>query len=240
MLRGNVAESGWLCRMMPNYSRRPDPASQPSAMPRRAKPAKHPHHMEAMRRDITSQAARLMAEDGITSYGLAKRKAAKQLGVPDSEALPANQEIEEALRTYLTIFQQDELRDRLALLRQEALEIMKQLEVFNPYLTGPVLEGIAGRYTEAEIELFADSAKDVEIFLLNRHINFEYADKHQYGQIHGADQMEARLRIESQETTVLLSIFPYSQERTHRRNPHTGQVAGRANIAALTELLKSP
>ena len=52
--------------------------------------------------------------------------------------------------------------------------------------------------------------------------------------------MEARLRIESQETTVLLSIFPYSQERTHRRNPHTGQVAGRANIAALTELLKSP
>lgn len=207
-------------------------------MPRNAKHARHLHHIEAMRRDITSLAARLMAEDGITSFGLAKRKAAKQLGVPDSEALPANQEIEEALREYLTIFQADELQERLALLRREALEIMHQLAMFKPYLTGPVLEGIAGRYTEAEVELFADSAKDVEIFLLDHGIRFEYADIPRNGTTHAADQLEARLRIEAKETTLLLSIYPHSLERVHRRNPHTGQVAGRAGIEAVSALLQ--
>jgi len=207
-------------------------------MPRNAKHTRQLHHMEAMRRDITSLAARLMAEDGITNYGMAKRKAAKQLGVPDSEALPANQEIEEALREYLSIFQADELQERLALLRREALEIMRRLEMFKPYLTGPVLEGIAGRYTEAEIELFADSAKEVEIFLLDHGIRFEYADIHHNGAAHGADQLEARLRLEGKETTLLLSIYPYSLERMHRRNPHTGQVAGRAGIEAVTALLE--
>ena len=206
-------------------------------MPRHAKHSKHLHHLEAMRRDITNLAARLMAEDGIANFGQAKRKAAKQLGAPDSEALPTNQEIEAALRSYLTLFQQDELRERLRLLRREALEIMQQLEMFNPYLTGPVLDGIAGRYTEAEIELFADSAKDVEIFLLNHHINFEYADIHHNSAFHGADQMEARLRLEGKETTILLSIYPYSLERVRRRNPHTGQVAGRASIEAVSVLL---
>ncbi|MBI5923217.1 MAG: hypothetical protein HY847_16400 [Betaproteobacteria bacterium] len=194
--------------------------------------------MDAMRRDITSLAARLMAEDGITNYGLAKRKAAKQLGVPESEALPANQEIEEALREYLNIFQPEELRERLALLRREALDMMRRLERFKPYLTGPVLDGTAGRYAEAEIELFADSAKEVEIFLLDHGICFEHADIHHNGPTYWNEQLEARLRLEGEETTLMLSIYPYSLERMHRRNPHTGQVAGRAGIETVAALLQ--
>jgi len=194
--------------------------------------------MDGMRRDITSLAARLMAEDGIASYGIAKRKAAKQLGVPESEALPANQEIEEALREYLNIFQPEELRERLVLLRREALEIMRLLERFNPYLTGPVLEGTAGRYAEAEIELFADSAKEVEIFLLNQGISFEHADIRHGGATHWSEQLEARLRLEGKETTIILSVFPYSMERIHRRNPHNGQVTGRAGINDVAALLQ--
>ena len=74
-----------------------------------------------MRRDIASLAARLMAEDGIDNFGLAKRKAARQLGAPDSEALPTNQEVEDALRAYQALYQEDELRERLSVLRHEAL-----------------------------------------------------------------------------------------------------------------------
>jgi hypothetical protein len=208
-------------------------------MPRNnAKHPRHPHHMDAMRRDITSLAARLMAEDGITNYGLAKRKAAKQLGVPESEVLPANQEIEEALREYLNLFQPEELRERLAILRREALDLMRLLERFSPYLTGPALDGTAGRYTEAEIELFADSAKEVEIFLLDHAICFEHVDKNHNGSTHWSEQLEARLRLEGKETLLTLSIYPYSLERIHRRNPHTGQVAGRAGIEAVAALLQ--
>lgn len=205
-------------------------------MPR--KHSRHPGHAEAVRRDISNLAARLMAEDGISSYGLAKRKAAKQLGIPDSEALPANLEIEEALRAYLTLYQEDELPERLNLLRREALEIMRLLEKFSPYLTGPVLDGTAVRYAEAEIELFADSAKDVEIFLLNHNISFKYADIRRNTQSHGSDQLEARLRLEGKDTTLLLSIYPHTLERIRRRKPHTGQVAGRASIDAVAALLE--
>jgi len=47
-------------------------------MPRNNRNARSSRHLDAMRRDIASHAARLMAEDGIADFGLAKRKAARQ------------------------------------------------------------------------------------------------------------------------------------------------------------------
>jgi len=208
-------------------------------MPRNAKHTRHSHHSEAMRRDITNLAARMMAEEGISSYGFAKRKAAKQLGVPDSEVLPGNQEIEAALRDYMALYQAEELQERLTVLRREALELMRLLEEFNPYLVGAALDGSAGRYADAEIELFADSPKDVEIFLLNRGISFEHADIRHNGARPAPDQPEARLRLEGKEAMMQLAIYPHSLERIHRRNPHTGEVAGRANAVAVARLLEA-
>ena len=43
-----------------------------------------------MRERIAAAAARIMAEEGIDDFALAKRKAARRLGAPDSEALPGN------------------------------------------------------------------------------------------------------------------------------------------------------
>lgn len=198
-------------------------------MPRRSKHA----HIDAMRRDIASLAARLMAEDGIADYGMAKRKAARNLGVPDSEALPTNQEIEDALRAYQAVFQEDELRLRISALRRSALELMRKLDEFHPYLTGPALDGTAGRYAEAEIDLYADSAKEVEIFLLDRGYVFEHVGIPR----HLPDGPEARLRLDGGEATLLLSIYPIGRERARRRNPHTGQVVGRARTEAVAALL---
>ncbi len=189
-----------------------------------------------MRRDIANLAARLMAEDGIDDFGLAKRKAARQLGAPDSEALPANHEIEDALRAYQALYQEDELRERLAIMRQEALLLMRELSHFNPYLTGPVLTGSAGRYSAADIDIFADSAKDVEIFLLDRGIDFEHVDLTRSG----PDTPEMRLRVESDDAAFVLSVYPHIMERTRHRNPHSGQLGQRANIDTLTALLAKP
>lgn len=205
-----------------------------AAMPRHSKHSSHVQHVGAMRRDIASLAARLMAKDGIGDFGLAKRKAAKNLGAPDSEALPTNQEIEEALRAYQAVFQEDELRERLVVLRRNALEMMRLLDEFHPYLTGPALDGTAGRYAEAEIELFADSAKDVEIFLLNTGIRFEHADIQRIG----PDSPEARLRLDSGEAMLLLTIYPLTLERNRRRNPRTGHVASRARAETVAALLE--
>ncbi|HEU4645360.1 MAG TPA: hypothetical protein VFS80_07330, partial [Burkholderiales bacterium] len=71
-----------------------------------------------MRARIAATAARLMAEDGIDDFALAKRKAARQLGAPDTEALPANHEVEAELRAYRALYQAEEHSERIAELRR--------------------------------------------------------------------------------------------------------------------------
>src|SRR5919106_639011 len=97
---------------------------------------------------IAHYAARLMAEDGIEDYAVAKRKAARQAGIPDTRQLPTNEEVDEALRTHHTLYGGAEHAERLHALRQHALRIMRDLERFNPYLTGSVLTGNAGKYAD--------------------------------------------------------------------------------------------
>src|SRR5919106_3274872 len=90
---------------------------------------------------IAHLAARLMAEDGIEDYAAAKRKAARQAGVPDTRQLPTNEEIDAALRTHQTLYGGEEHVERLRELRSRALGVMGELARFNPYLTGSVLSG---------------------------------------------------------------------------------------------------
>ena len=130
-----------------------------------------------MRERIAHLAARLMAVDGIDDYALAKRKAARQAGAPDTRNLPNNEEVEHALRAYQQLYQADEQRERLHHLRQQAREMMELLARFNPYLSGAVLSGSAGKYSGIELLLFTDSMKDVEMFLLDRRIAYRSGER---------------------------------------------------------------
>lgn len=188
-----------------------------------------------MRRNIASLAARMMAEDGISDYGFAKRKAARQLGAADTEALPTNAEVETELRAYQSIYQGEEHEDRLRELREVALEVMRMLESFHPYLTGPVLDGTAARFAEIELELFPDSPKDVEIFLLNRNIDFDQREPRRGG----GETPEAILLFEDRDAVVRLAIYPSAAERNQKRNARTGKSAERARISAVEALLNA-
>src|SRR5262245_23073679 len=121
---------------------------------------------------IAHLAARLMAEDGIEDYSLAKRKAARQAGMPDSRELPANEEIDAALQLYQAIYHPDEHRDRLRMLREKALRAMRELAQFQPYLTGSVLNGNAGKYADINLQLYTDNGKSVEPYLIGRGIQY--------------------------------------------------------------------
>jgi hypothetical protein len=184
------------------------------------------------RREIAGTAARLMAEDGIDDFGYAKRKAARQLGLPEDGALPTNSEVEAELRTYHALYQADEQPALLHQLRVVAIAAMRFLAAFNPYLTGPVLDGTAGRYAEVELELFADSAKDVEIFLLNHNVRYHH------GRVpHGPGEMpEAILLVELDETPVRLNIYGQVAERSKRTN-RVGKIHERASIERVETLL---
>ena len=56
---------------------------------------------------IAQTAARLIAEHGLTDWSAAKRKACREFGLADNESLPGNEEVEQALRDYNSLFRAD-------------------------------------------------------------------------------------------------------------------------------------
>jgi hypothetical protein len=186
-------------------------------------------HSPSLRAEVAHAAARLMAEDGIADYGQAKRKALKQLGLPQTHPLPPNSEVEEALRAYQALYQEEEHGENLRELRETAVVLMRMLGRFNPHLTGSVLDGTAGRHSAIDLQLFADSAKDVEIFLLNEGISFEHGTPRN-------DRVEAVFVIDSLDFRVNLIVLPPQEERVTIKT-HDGRTRERARIDVVEALL---
>ena len=184
---------------------------------------------------IAAAAARIMAEDGIDDFALAKRKAARQVGAEESQALPANDEIEAELRAYRALYQPAEHPERIAELRRIALDAMRGLERFNPYLTGPVLSGLAGRYAEIDLQLFPESTKDVEIFLLDRNLPYSTSEGRRYS----GDRARAVtvLSLTWLGAPLRLSIFDPRDERLALKTTQAGRVMERAGIAEVGAMI---
>ncbi|MEW6512692.1 MAG: hypothetical protein AB1443_01680 [Pseudomonadota bacterium] len=198
-------------------------------MPRRSRPASIlNHHSPALRSELAHAAARLIAEDGM-EYGAAKRKAVRQLGLPENFPLPGNAEVEDAVRDYHAIYQEDEQGEWLAALRHVAVELMHRLTPFTPYLTGSVLDGTATRHSRIDLLLFPDSAKEVEIFLLDQGINFHHGTPK-------SDRVEAVLVIDDEDMPVNLIVLPPREERINFKGAD-GRSRARARIEAVEALL---
>ncbi len=142
------------------------------------------NQLALLRAEIASAAARMVAQDG-ADYGTAKRKAARRiLGDAQAnamrDALPDDAQIEQEVRQYHAVFNAGTQPARLLRLRTIALEVMERLEEFRPFLTGAVLNGSAGEHDDIHLQLFADSAKEVQIFLLNKGINIEISESEHF------------------------------------------------------------
>ncbi len=183
------------------------------------------------RRRIAHEAARMIAEDGGMDYGFAKRKAARHLGMTDNRNLPDNREIEDALRSYQALYQGQEQLDRLSSLRQIAVEYMELLEDFDPYLTGPVLNGTAGRHSDIDLQLFTDSGKELEFFLMNRQLAYRP------GETRGEGQAYPHYSLEDPRAAVELTIYPTTELRNMRRLQSDGSPK-RARLEQVRALLQ--
>ena len=190
-----------------------------------------------MRSHLAYLAARLMAEDGIQDYAAAKRKAARQAGVPDTRELPDNQEIEAALKTYQSLYQADEQPAILRELRAIAVNAMERLARFNPYLVSSVLTGTAGEHADINLHLFTDSAKEFEIFLLNEESEFEMETRNfKFGERQVAIPV---YRLEHDGATVSAAVFERDHERIMQKYKADGRAIERAKIAEVKALLNT-
>jgi hypothetical protein len=193
---------------------------------------------------IAQQAARMMAEDGIHDFAYAKKKAGRQLGVSQNSVLPTNAEIEEEIRLYHNIYNADEQPLELAKLRKAALMTMQLFERFNPHLTGSVLDGTAGKFSQTNIHLFADSAKDVEIFLLSQQIPFDSSEKSYRVSDKPSKDKKEKVRktvpvftLETELGLQKISVFDVDDMRVAVKRTVDGSNAERADISDLQALL---
>jgi hypothetical protein len=184
-----------------------------------------------MREQLAHHAAKLMAEDGITDHAFAKRKAARQLGAADTQHLPSNQEVDDALHSYRALYQHDSHPDILRQLREDAFSTMKLLAEFHPYLTGSVLSGTAGEQSDINIMLFSDDAKAVLLFLLRHKIEFE--DGEWKINFAGRNETVPSYSLTSESgNQIHIIILPENARHSGSRHPDT-----HADIAAVESLL---
>lgn len=198
-----------------------------------------------LRQEIAQSAARLMFEEGISDYARAKRKAIKAMGITQDAPLPTNGEIDAALREYHALYADETDAAHLLELRQAALHTMRLLQKFQPFLTGAVMEGTAGPHTDTEIHVFAESAKELEIYLLNQNIPYRLDEQQYRMSDRPSKQKHELLRkrvpvvlVETRYGTQRISIFETDDLRTAPRKH--GEKAGihRMTLTQVETLLK--
>lgn len=127
--------------------------------------------MDALKPEISAVAARMVVEEGL-EYGPAKRRAVKQLGLPSRTALPGNEEVEDAVVEYISLFCAETQPQELLALRRLALVWMERMAEFGPHLGGAVWHGTATRLSDIYIQLFCDDSKSAEISLIDRKVDY--------------------------------------------------------------------
>jgi len=158
-----------------NFSNRT--RSRPGNQESGHRPKSHPSDTDQTRQHIAETAARIMAEEGVSDFHAAKRKAADRLGVPESKHLPGNDEVHSALQLYLQLFHSGQLSQNLQRLRQLAADGMRFLEKFDPRLVGSVLSGTVTATTEIHLHITADTPEEVGLWLDEYHIPHEQSDR---------------------------------------------------------------
>ena len=183
------------------------------------------------RREIAAMAAQMIADSAL-DYREAKRKAARELfgdGVPRA-VMPDNDEVDEALREHLDLFDAEPHAQRVSAMRDAALALMQELAPFDPHVTGAAWKGIVAEHAMLHLQLFSDSGKEVAIHLLNAGIEPQATEAPHF---RGQGTVEA-LAFEYRGQTVLLSLYDRDELRGALRAGRDGspERAGRAQLVA--------
>jgi hypothetical protein len=188
------------------------------------------------RRRIAVEAARLISEQGIRDYHVAKRKAAERLGIAADAALPKNSEIEEALREHQRLFDAGEQPRRLALLREAAREALLFFARFEPRLVGAVLDGSADRHSAVCLHLYTEEAEAVARFLDEQRIPHEEHDR-RLRLTRDSEKDFPVFQFSAGTIPVDVTVLPTALLRQAPLDRGSDKPMARANLAALDALI---
>ena len=200
-------------------------------------PRKKTNNGERARLMVAQEAARIIVNQGIRDYGLAKKKAAERLGLRGRGSLPGNAEIEQAVSEHLQLFAGDSHPDLLQTMRQAALSAMEMLSPFAPRLVGPVLNGTADANSAVNLHVFADSAESVAHALDQNGLNYK-PDERRLKSRRDRAETYAGFEFHHGEASVPATGFPVDGIRPAPISPLDGKPMKRADEKAVRELLR--
>ncbi len=191
------------------------------------------------RQVLAQEAARIIVDQGVRDYRVAKTKAADRLGMSTRGSLPGNSEIELAVNKHLLLFGGESHADHLRAMREAAISAMQMLEEFTPRLVGPVLSGIADENSAINLHVFADSPEAVAMYLANRDIScrlYERRLKSRRGRKFNPDTY-AGFEFEHGGEPIEATVFPIDGIRQAPISPIDSKPTKRADIKAVAALL---
>jgi hypothetical protein len=146
--------------------------------------------MTPLRIELAQAAATFVADHGL-DYGAAKTRALQERF---GRARVPNQDIPGH-------------RERVSSLRQSALRMMELLQDFEPLVTGAAWKGLASEQAFVHLQLFQESSKDLEYFLMNRSIPFEWSEMRRGAGLGGDKGTVPALVLQHRENPVVLAIY---------------------------------
>ncbi len=188
------------------------------------------------RRLLAQEAARIIVEQGIEDYRVAKIKAAERLGMSERGSLPGNAEIEKAVCEHLQLFGRELHVDLLRVLRRAALSAMEMLAPFSPRLVGPVLHGTASANSAVNLHVFADNAEMVAVQLQESSVQYRPFERRLKSRRDRAETFAA-FRFTHGESEIEATVFPVDGVRQAPISPVDGKPMRRADVNAILKLL---
>lgn len=192
--------------------------------------------MNSLSQEIAATAARMVVEEGL-EYGVAKRRAVKQMGLPARTALPGNDVVEDEVRDYIEVFCAETQAAELLALRQLALGWMARMAEFRPHLSGAVWRGTATALSDIYLQLFCDDSKSAEIRLIDHQVRYEVSTVQGFhGETVDALSVLATAPGLNQRTWVHLMVYDHDDLRGALKPDANGR-STRGDLAALKRLI---
>ena len=188
------------------------------------------------RQEVAQEAARIMREEGVRDYLLAKRKAVNRLGVVDRNALAANDEIAAALAEQQRLFGGAAYAERLQELRVVARKAMKLFEAFSPRLVGAVLSGAVTDQTAVNLHVFSDAPESIAHCLLERKIPYDI-DEYRVRYRHDRYELQPVYSFATGDVGVEATVFPVTGLRQPPYCPVDGKPMQRVRLPAVEALV---
>ena len=205
--------------------------------PSRTTPNHEQRHEQRLRLQLAQEAARLMVEEGVQDFTVAKQKVATRLHLPRGQSLPRNEEIQQAVMEYQRLFKHNSHPQTVARLRQTALKAMSFFKDFEPRLVGAVADGSAGEFSPITLHLFPESSETLNLFMINQRLPYDLGSQRTSSSNKPAVDLPV-YHMAMEGGDIELIVFDKMAIRQPPRDPVTRKTMQRLDIKQLEALIQ--